>query len=61
LQEWTDQFDRDGYLLLKNVLPPDWCQKLRADLDRVLPHDSSKQGGIELKLRMTICRAWDAQ
>lgn len=52
LQAWTNQFDRDGYLLLKNVLPPDWCQQLRADLDRVLPHDSSKQGGIELQLRM---------
>ncbi len=33
---WVNQFHRDGYLFLQNVLPPDWCAELCADLDRAL-------------------------
>src|SRR5215212_5431131 len=33
---WVEQFHRDGFLFLQNVLPPDWCAELRDDLDRAL-------------------------
>lgn len=36
IQAWVEQFHRDGYLFLQNVLPADWCAELRADLDRLL-------------------------
>ena len=36
LQTWVEQFHRDGYLFLQDVLPADWCAELRADLDRLL-------------------------
>ena len=36
IAQWVEKFHRDGYLLVKNVLPPDWCAQLRADLDRAL-------------------------
>ncbi|MBM3457963.1 MAG: phytanoyl-CoA dioxygenase family protein, partial [Armatimonadetes bacterium] len=37
IQEWVEQFHRDGYLFLPGVLPPEWCSELRADLDRLIP------------------------
>ena len=36
IQAWVDQFHRDGFLFLQNVLPPDWCAQLREDLDWAL-------------------------
>ncbi len=33
IQEWVDTFNRRGFLFLKNVLPPDWCEALRGDLE----------------------------
>ena len=36
IDSWVEQFDRDGCLFLRNVLPPDWCAELRRDLDRAL-------------------------
>ena len=36
IQEWVEEFHRDGYLFLKNVLPPTLTAHLRADLDRAL-------------------------
>ncbi len=36
IRRWVEQFDRDGYLFLKDVLPPALCAELRADLDRML-------------------------
>ena len=33
---WVDQFNTQGFLFLKNVLPPEWCDELRADLERAL-------------------------
>ena len=29
IAEWVEQFHREGYLLVKNVLPLDWCVQLR--------------------------------
>ncbi len=36
IQQWVEQFHRDGFLFLHNVLPPDWCAQMREDLDRSL-------------------------
>ena len=36
IQAWVDQFHRDGFLFLQNVLPPDWCALMREDLDKAL-------------------------
>lgn len=52
LAAWRKAFERDGYLLIKNVLPPALCDTLRDDLDKVLPTEPGKKGGIELKERM---------
>jgi len=35
IREWVNQFNRDGCLFLRNVLPPDLCAELRQDLDRM--------------------------
>jgi len=48
---WADQFDRDGYLLIKNVLSPELCAQLRADLDTVSP-PAHAQVQIELAMRL---------
>jgi ectoine hydroxylase-related dioxygenase (phytanoyl-CoA dioxygenase family) len=56
IQEWVDTFNRQGYLFLQNVLPPDWCATLREDLERALrdnPNGLNSRGGvIELAHRM---------
>ena len=36
IDEWVEQFDRDGFVFLTNVLGPDVIQQLRDDLDAVL-------------------------
>ena len=36
IQEWVEQFHRDGFLFVRNVLPPDWCAQMREDLDWAL-------------------------
>ncbi len=41
IRDWVEQFHRQGFLFLQNVLPPEWCAELRTDLDRQLvdnPH-----------------------
>ncbi len=52
IRAWVEQFHRDGYLLIKNVLPPALCAELRADLDRMIaenPGGDRYQGmGLEL-------------
>lgn len=37
LAAWATQFHRDGYVFLRDVLPPERCAELRADFDRVRP------------------------
>jgi ectoine hydroxylase-related dioxygenase (phytanoyl-CoA dioxygenase family) len=39
IREWVETFDREGFLFLENVLPPEWCAKMREDLDRALRDD----------------------
>ena len=36
IDQWVEQFHRDGFLFIKNVLPPALVQQLRDDLDAVL-------------------------
>ncbi|MBS0632836.1 MAG: phytanoyl-CoA dioxygenase family protein [Verrucomicrobia bacterium] len=36
INAWVEQFHRDGYLFLKDVLPKELCAELRADLDRMI-------------------------
>jgi ectoine hydroxylase-related dioxygenase (phytanoyl-CoA dioxygenase family) len=54
IQEWVEQFHREGYLVLHDVLPPDWCAEMCDDLDRVLDTEGneSRGGSIELHHRM---------
>jgi len=52
LSEWVEAFHRDGFLFLKNVLPPDWVEQLKADLDSALSSESEGGGSIALHHRM---------
>ena len=53
IRAWVDQFNREGYLFLENVLPPDWVAELKADLLRALADGPTQTGGvIELRARM---------
>jgi hypothetical protein len=50
---WVEQFHRDGFLVLHDIVPPDWCAQMREDLDRALAQGNQSQGGtIELHHRM---------
>lgn len=42
IQQWVEQFHRDGCLFLKNVLPRELCAELKQDLDRALAEDDRK-------------------
>jgi ectoine hydroxylase-related dioxygenase (phytanoyl-CoA dioxygenase family) len=53
ISAWVDQFNRDGYLFLQDVLPPDWVAELKADLLKVLAEQPDRASGcIELHPRM---------
>ena len=39
IQRWVDSFHENGFLFLENVLPPDWCDELQADLDWALANN----------------------
>src|SRR5258707_15236177 len=46
IQEWVEQFHRDGYLFLQNVLPTDMMTEMKADLDRALAENNEEGDGI---------------
>lgn len=46
IQEWVEQFHRDGFLFLPSVLPPDSIEALKADLDRELVANKEDGDGI---------------
>jgi hypothetical protein len=48
--EWVEQFHRDGYLFLKNVLTPELCAELRADLDRALAANPPEPNAAKIEL-----------
>ena len=52
LEEWVEAFHRDGYLVIENVLPPDWISELKQDLDRALEGSNQANDIIEINVRM---------
>ncbi len=52
IAEWVAQFERDGYLLIRDVLPLDVCDRLRADLDTSLAGQSQFDTWGHLTTRM---------
>lgn len=52
LQAWVEQFHRDGYLRIPQVLSPERCAQLRADLDRELGEHRKTDTYCELRHRM---------
>ena len=53
IQEWVEQFHRDGFLFLPNVLTPETVAELKSDLDTALAtHQDNGSGMIELHCRM---------
>lgn len=46
LQAWVEQFHRDGYLFLENIIPRDWIPQLKADLDNSLKSNNEEGDGI---------------
>ena len=53
VQSWVDTFHRQGYLFLEEVLPLDWCEELRYDLDRALENlEDRPTGDLQLVDRM---------
>ncbi len=53
IEEWVEQFHRDGFLFIENVIPPNWVADLRSDLDRELKaNDEEGDGVIQLHHRM---------
>ncbi len=50
LQAWVETFHQQGFLFLQNVLPPDWCAELRADLDWALEHNPNGHNASNSKL-----------
>ena len=46
IQEWVEQFHRDGFLFLQDVLPQDWCDQMRADLDWALKENPNGFNGV---------------
>ena len=53
IQAWVEQFHRDGYLFLENVLTPAMITELKTDLDSALADRADNGSGvIELHCRM---------
>jgi ectoine hydroxylase-related dioxygenase (phytanoyl-CoA dioxygenase family) len=52
INEWVEQFHRDGYLLIPKVLPLELCARLRADLDKDLGVIATPDQSCELRMRM---------
>jgi len=53
LDEWIEQFHRDGFLILHDILPPELIPTLKSDLDRALNHAPPRDGAmLELHMRM---------
>jgi ectoine hydroxylase-related dioxygenase (phytanoyl-CoA dioxygenase family) len=50
IREWVERFDCDGYLLIENVLPPDWCAELRDDLDSAMAAEGDNLRGGQINI-----------
>ena len=51
IQGWVEQFHRDGFLFLQDVLPPDWCAQMREDLDWALKENPNGFNGVNERTR----------
>jgi ectoine hydroxylase-related dioxygenase (phytanoyl-CoA dioxygenase family) len=54
IQEWVERFDRDGYILVENVLPPEWCAELRDDLDRAMAAEGDQLRGGQINIGLVV-------
>jgi ectoine hydroxylase-related dioxygenase (phytanoyl-CoA dioxygenase family) len=52
ITQWVEQFHRDGFLLLHDVLPPELIPVLKSDLDRGLKAAPKRGAMLECQLRM---------
>src|SRR5882724_9613002 len=53
IQAWVEQFHREGYLFLQDVLTPEMLPELKTDLDRELVQNNEEGDGvIQLHHRM---------
>lgn len=54
LIEWSNYFHQNGFLVIENVLNPEYCQQLREDLERDIEDNSQtiKNGTIQFGHRM---------
>ena len=52
VRQWVEQFHRDGFLFLPNVLPFNLCDELLSDLDRLIPARGKCGPQIDLCERM---------
>src|SRR6266540_2868595 len=52
LDKWVEQFHRDGFLLLHDVLPPELIGVLKSDLDEALNYEPKRGAMLEIELRM---------
>src|SRR4051812_43607760 len=52
IAQWVEQFHRDGYLVLHDVIPRELIQPLKDDLDRVLNYAPKAGAMLELQVRM---------
>src|SRR5207237_10119189 len=52
IDQWVEQFHRDGFLVLHDVLPKELIPPLKSDLDRALNCDPKPGAMLELQVRM---------
>src|SRR4051794_38636802 len=52
VNQWVEQFHRDGFLVLHDVLPPELIPTLKSDLDRALNYAPKHGTMLELQARM---------
>lgn len=53
IQQWVEQFHRDGYLFLRDILPPELVAELKADLDQAIADGADQVNRYaQIKMRM---------
>jgi ectoine hydroxylase-related dioxygenase (phytanoyl-CoA dioxygenase family) len=54
IETWIEQFHRDGFLYLPEILSPEWCRELRNDLDRMIPPGDPDSSSPVIELHKTM-------
>jgi hypothetical protein len=52
IARWIDAFDRDGVVVIENVLPPEWVSELKHDLDRALEGADGPERHTQMKIKL---------